>query len=190
MATIMARDGCRRRGEGPVFACAASPGTPLPEALPRIAWRAGLDLNPLDVTRPEEAAWLETLVWPEQTGRLDRLRAAMRLAAAQPPPLQRGDLLGEALASLCRAAPPEATLVVFHTAVLSYVADPAERQAFAERVGALSPYWLSNEAPGVFPALARRAGPPTAPGRFLLSLNGAPQAWTDPHGAAMEWIAG
>jgi hypothetical protein len=42
--------------EPPVFACAASEATPLPGALPRIVWRAGLDLNPLDAADPAEAA--------------------------------------------------------------------------------------------------------------------------------------
>jgi hypothetical protein len=50
------------------------------EVLPQIAWRAGLDLNPIDVNNPAEAAWLETLVWPEQTARL-ALSAAMAIAA-------------------------------------------------------------------------------------------------------------
>lgn len=28
-----------------------------------------------------------------------------------------------------------------------------------------------------------------APGNFLLAMNGEPVAWTDPHGAALEWIS-
>jgi len=47
-------------------------------AVPQIVWWAGLDLNPLDVSDPEQAAWLRTLVWPEQTDRLARLCAAMK----------------------------------------------------------------------------------------------------------------
>jgi len=27
-----------------------------------------------------------------------------------------------------------------------------------------------------------------APGRFLLSVNGTPVAWTDPHGRSIDWI--
>src|SRR5438067_2805788 len=55
---------------GPVFACDADPSTPLPGSVPQIVWRAGLDLEPVDVTDPDQTAWLETLVWPEQSGRL------------------------------------------------------------------------------------------------------------------------
>ena len=55
-------------GDGvfPIFSCAASPRTPLPTLIPRIIWRAGLDLNPLDAADPEQSSWLETQVWPER----------------------------------------------------------------------------------------------------------------------------
>jgi hypothetical protein len=172
----------------PVFACRAGAGTPIPAVMPRIVWRAGLDLNPLDVGDPAQAGWLEALVWPEQTGRLVQLRAAMRIAAAARPRVVRGNLLGDELAALCREAPPDATLVVFHTAVLAYVADAGDRQEFATRVQSLCPYWIANEVPRVFPDIAIQAGA-VPPGRFLLSVNGAPVAWTDPHGAAIDWIA-
>ena len=144
--------------------------------------------DPIAATDPDQVAWLETLVWPEQTERLARLRAALRIAATHPPRLVRGDLLGDALPRLCREAPKDATLVVFHTAVLVYVAQLTARQAFADRMASLCQYWIANEGPGVFPAIDGRAGAPSHPGRFLLSVNGTPTAWTDPHGSALEWI--
>ena len=173
----------------PVFACAASATTPLPASVPDIVWRAGLDLNPLDAADPAQAAWLETLVWPEQAERLANLRSALGIAAAYRPRIVQGDLLGDGLAELCRHAPRDATLVVFHTAVLAYVADRALRQAFKDRVMSLCHYWISNESPGVFPDATGGLGRAEARGRFLLSVNGAPVAWTDPHGAAIEWLA-
>ena len=176
-------------GEFPLFSCAASPNTPLPTRMPQIVWRAGLDVNPLDATNSDHAAWLETLVWPEQTARLNGLRRALRIAAAQRPRVVAGSLTSDALPALCREAPADATLVVFHTAVLGYVADQAERQNFADKVGSLCRYWISNEVPRVFPGIADHAGEPSQAGRFLLSVNRTPIAWTDPHGAAIEWIA-
>jgi hypothetical protein len=77
-------------------------------------WRAGLDLNPLDAANPAEAAWLETLVWPEQADRLANLGAALKIAAVQKPRLVRGDLLGNRLPQLCREAPKSATLCRRH----------------------------------------------------------------------------
>jgi len=176
--------------EPPVFTCRVSETTPVPTAMPKIVWRAGLDLNPLDAADPAQAAWLEALVWPEQTDRLAHLRAALQIAVACRPRVVKGDLLGDDLVRLCREAPKGATLVVFHTAVLAYVTNQVDGQAFAHRVKQLCRYWVSNEAPGVYPAAARRAGTKGAPGRFLMSVNGDPVAWTDPHGAALEWIVG
>src|SRR6516225_6441030 len=102
----------------PVFPCTVDAKTPIPAAMPQIGWRAGLDLNPLDVSDPEQAAWLRTLVWPAQTDRLARLSAAMQIVAANKPRLVAGDLRHD-LAILAADAPKGATLVIFHTAVLA-----------------------------------------------------------------------
>lgn len=179
----------RPANDAPVFSCSVNAETPLPRELPNIVWRAGLDLDPIEVGDPAQTAWLETLVWPEQTERLANLRAAIEIARTVKPRLVRGDLLGEALAQLCGEAPRNATRVLFHTAVVTYVTDRADRQAFMERAASLCDVWISNEVPGVFPTIASRAGANTTPGRFLLAVNGAPVAWCDPHGAALEWIA-
>ena len=164
--------------------------TPLPRAMPQIVWRAGLDLNPLDPRNPSQVGWLESLVWPEQTQRLANLRAALRIAAAHRPRNAKGDLLGDGLVQLCREAPKDVTRVVFHSAVLAYVADPRHREQFADRVQRLCQYWIANEHPSIFPHIASRAEASGRPDRFLLSVNGVPMAWADPHGVSLEWIAG
>ena len=173
--------------EAPVLACRASSNTPLPSGLPHVVWRAGLDLNPIELADAEERAWLETLVWPEQTDRLYRLRAAMAVARTDPPRVMHGDLLRD-LPALARAAPAGARLVVFHSAVLAYVADAVQRQAFVGAVRDLNAVWISNEAPGVFPAIRDRAARRGARGAFLLAVDGEPVAWTDPHGGAIDWL--
>lgn len=181
----------------PIFPCLADPATPRPDRLPRIAWRAGLDLNPLDVADADQAAWLRTLVWPEQTERLARLDAAMRIAAQHQPRLVTGDLRHD-LASLAAEAPRSATRVIFHTAVVAYIADRGERDEFARMAASLSDFWISNEAPHVFPDIAARAAPEAShdeayaaagAGRFLMAVNGQPVAWSDPHGASFSWLA-
>ena len=121
-----------REGTFPVFHCTASPETRVPAKMPRIVWRVGLDLNPLDAADPEHSSCLETLVWPESTERLDGLRGALHVAAVQKPRVVEGSLMNETLASLCQEAPTSATLVIFHTAVLAYVSDQEDRRAFAE----------------------------------------------------------
>jgi Uncharacterized protein conserved in bacteria (DUF2332) len=133
------------RADAPVFPCRASSGTPLPRTVPHIVWRAGLDLNPLDVADPEQMTWLQTLVWPEQTGRAERLRAAVRIAQADPPRLVQGDLR-DGVARRAAEAAKDAPLVVFHTAVLVYLSSETERGAFGMAVSSLCDYWVSNEA--------------------------------------------
>lgn len=174
------------RPGAPTMVCAASPSTPLPDRVPEIVWRRGLDLNPLDPASAENRAWLEALVWPEETARVARLARALEVAAANPPTVVRGDLLRD-LSALAAGAPDDARLVVFHTAVLAYV-EPAARGTFAEAVLGLGAVWLANEDPRVLPDVARRAGPSPAGSAFLLSVDGAPVAWTHPHGAWLDWI--
>jgi len=170
----------------PLFACDASPSTPLPDAVPHVVWRAGLDLAPIDLGNADDVAWLETLVWPEQADRLHRLRAAIAIARVVRPRLVKGDLLVD-LPALAAQAPADATLVVFHSAVLAYVADRAARERFADTVRGLGAVWVCNETPNVFPAISARIDTDQARGRFLLAVDGKPVAWTQSHGAAMEW---
>jgi hypothetical protein len=176
-----------RAASAPTFACRANAATPLPAGGVEVAWRAGLDLQPVDVLDPDQVAWLEALVWPGEGRRLELLRAAIEVARADPPRVVRGDLRHD-LPALAAQAPPEATLVVFHTAVLAYVADRADRAAFAATVGRLGAVWVANEAPGVVGAAPAPPGC-SADTSFLLRCDGRPVAWTDPHGTSIDWLA-
>lgn len=171
---------------GPVLDCALT-GTPPPTRLPEVVWRAGLDLNPLDATDPQDLAWLEALIWPEHKYRRDRLREAAAIAAADPPTLVRGDLVDD-LRSLVGHAPPDATLVVFHTSVLYQVPAP-RRAAFAQLAGGLPGHWVAVEAPTVL-TYAGLPAPPDQAFYNVLALDGEPLAWTRGHGEAMAWFAG
>jgi len=172
--------------DAPALRCAVRGPVPLPARLPAIAWRAGLDLNPLDVARDDDVRWLSCLVWPGESDRAERLAAAIASARRDPPPVYRGDLL-TGLPGLAAQAPAEATLVIFHSAVLAYVA-PEDRQRFAQTVRGLAAVWLSNEAPGVVPGL------PLAQfreGTFVLGHGGrTPLAFTDGHGTWLHWLDG
>ncbi|MET7426219.1 DUF2332 domain-containing protein [Dactylosporangium sp. NPDC005555] len=169
---------------GPVLDCALT-GAAAPRRLPEVVWRAGLDLNPLDVTDPSDVAWLEALIWPEHQHRRDRLRAAAAVAAADPPLLRRGDLADD-LPGLAARAPRDATLVVFHTSVL-YQVPSARRDVFAGVVRQLPGHWIAVEAPDV---LTYDGIPPAPDGRLhnVLALDGVPLAWTLPHGQGMAWF--
>jgi hypothetical protein len=82
-------------------------------------------------------------------------------------------------------APRDATLVIFHSAVLAYVSPPL-RAEFARTVRDLSAVWLSNEAPRVLPGIAAPDGDDHG---FLLVRDGKQVvARTDPHGAWLDWL--
>ena len=172
-------------GGTPRFPCRMDGETPTPDTVPNVVWRMGLDLNPLDVMNDDAMAWLEALVWPDQPDRLERLRGAIALARINPAEVVEGDLLTD-LPALAAKAPSDATLVIFHTAVLAYVVESEARARFAAMARDLDAVWISNESPGVFPAIAARMTKPRPPGAFLLAVDGEPMAWTDPHGA---WLA-
>lgn len=180
---LLPRQGAAAR---PIFPCKVTGAAPLPIEYPNIVWRAGLDLNPVDLRNDDDVAWLELLVWPEDADRLERLQAAIRIARSKPPRVVRGNLLRD-LKGLMAQAPAGATVVVYHSAVLSYIADQDSRDEFAETMLAANCVWISNESPRVFPQFARNLEP--APeGMFLLTVNGRPQAWTSPHGRELHWI--
>lgn len=170
-----------------VIDCAVDGPVPVPRTLPHVVWRAGIDLNPLDAADADDVAWLESLVWPEHDDRRARLRAAARIATADPPLIVAGDL-NEALADLAAQAPSDATLVVFHTAVLAYL-DAAARERFVEQVAALPGHWLSVEGRTVVPGITVPDDPAGEPADFVLALDGDPLARVQPHGRAMRWLA-
>ena len=172
--------------DAPTLRCAVRGPVPLPERLPVIAWRAGLDLNPLDVTDDDDVRWLSCLVWPGEEDRQERLAAAIATARRDPPTVYRGDLVTD-LPALAAQAPAEATLVIFHSAVLPYVT-PEDRGRFIDTVRGLPAVWLSNEAPGVVPGISAPAYPG---GPSVLIRDGdTPLAYTDGHGVWVQWLAG
>ena len=129
---------------------------PLPQRLD-VAWRIGLDINPLDVRDPETRAWLRALVWPEHRDRLELLDAALDVARRDPPLVVRGDLVDD-LAPLVAQAPRHAALVLLTTWVLAYL-EPERRRAFLATAAGLArsagrPIWLvAGEAESVIASL-------------------------------------
>jgi hypothetical protein len=174
----------------PRFPCRASPRTPLPERNVEVAWRAGLDRRPLELYNDEDVRWLEALVWPGEEYRIPRLRAAIEVARAHPPRQVVGDLRLD-LKPLAAEAPPDATLVVYHTAVLAYVREAEERAAFARSVAEVGGVWVANEGIESIPGVPGEPfGEPARQDAFLLCIDGEPVAWTDSHGTWIEWRGG
>src|SRR5487761_1648525 len=92
----------------------------LPQPLALIEAGASAGLTLLVVTSDDDVRWLSCLVWPGEGDREQRLAAAVAAARRDPPVVHRGDLLTD-LPALAAQAPADATLVVYHSAVLYQV---------------------------------------------------------------------
>lgn len=185
--------GVRRAGAGGRLAADVTGPAPLPAEPPAVAWRGGIDLNPLDVTDPEQMRWLSTLVWPEQDDRRAQLALGIEVARAEPPRLVRGDLL-DAQGGQIEQAADHGPVVVFHSAVAAYLTPP-DRARFQELMTTLVAagrcHWVSNEAPGVLPWVTATRPALAGPGPgFVLGIDGRAVARTHGHGRWLHWVAG
>jgi hypothetical protein len=123
--------------------------------MPEVVARVGIDLDPVDVTSPDEVRWLRACLAPDQLERAAMLDAELALAATAPPLLLRGDaveLLPDALAQV----PPDALSVVTTTWSVSQWALES-RLRFLHRLDHAATdravAWVSVEGVGVAPAI-------------------------------------
>jgi hypothetical protein len=179
------------------LSCRVTGSPPLPATLPEIAWRAGLDLAPIDVHDEADVRWLSSCVFADHAERRERLLAAVELCRARGVTVQRGNLVSD-LAPLLDSVPRDLSLVVFHSAVLSYLRSE-ERSLFVQVLvdasHAREIVWISNEGRTVVPEITALA-PAGAPRPFLLGRTAFHRGWRSdkllalahPHGAELEWL--
>lgn len=97
---------------------------PPTSALVEVVGRSGCDTAPLDPRTTEGRLHLTSYVWPDQTVRLERLRAALALAADLPF-LVRRTTAATFLADLDLA--PGATTVLWHSVMWQYLSGDEQR---------------------------------------------------------------
>ncbi len=103
---------------------------PVPATLPEVSRRLGVDLDPVDVSDPEETLWLRSLIWPGNEERARLLENAITVAREETPEIIAGDgavLLPELLADV----PGDAALCVVR--VFTNLS-PVAREQFAESI--------------------------------------------------------
>jgi hypothetical protein len=163
--------------------------------------RVGLDRAPIDLTDPVAARWLLACTWPD-TGRLERTRAAIAIAASSPPEVHTGDLVTD-LGPLLEGLEGEGPVCVVTSWALGYL-DANQRGSFVEvlaRAGTTRTVaWLSIENRSVVPAIEPTSPPvttftagPSLMGITTFGVGGIEwqraMAHVHPHGSALEWIA-
>jgi hypothetical protein len=107
---------------------------PLPSAVPPLAHRVGIDVEPLDLADPATLAWLTACVPPE-AGAVTRFAAASALARAEPVSSVRGGLL-DVLPAVVAAMPADVLVCLVDTYVHVFL-PPADLARFDDLLVAL-----------------------------------------------------
>jgi hypothetical protein len=103
-------------------------GGPPPKAQIEIVSIQGCDQAPVNLSNPGAALRVKSYVWPENSGRLERMDAAIALAAEKRPDVVQADALDWAVKRL--AAPQEAGIVrvINHSIVWQYIPEGRREQ--------------------------------------------------------------
>jgi hypothetical protein len=101
-------------------------GSPPPAAV-RVASRCAIDQSPVPVADPAQRERLMAYCWADQTERMQRLEAALALAAAHPPQVAQADAADFVEAVLAEPQTNGVCRVIFHTIFWTYVS--ADKQA-------------------------------------------------------------
>lgn len=108
----------------------------IPAHFPKVAYRVGIDLSPVDLGQDEAYRWLQALIWPEHADRMARLAAARSVWLQQPPRVEAGDAL-VLLPEIIEKAPKSAALCIVHSHTLNQFSERA-RAAFARLLQSVS----------------------------------------------------
>jgi hypothetical protein len=139
--------------------------------MPEVVARIGIDLDPIDVTDPDDARWLRACVPPDQPERAAMVAAETALAMTDPPLMLAGDAV-ELLPDAFARIPADALPGVLTTWALSRLTLD-RRLRFLQCLDAAatdSPVaWVSVEGVGVAPAIPTFGDRP-ASGHSIIGL--------------------
>ncbi|MEA2574796.1 MAG: hypothetical protein QOH93_2094 [Chloroflexia bacterium] len=159
---------------------------PMPDPFPKIGYRVGIDLNPIDVRDPDQVLWLRAMIWPEHQERAELLERAIAVARKDLPTLMKGDVF-DLLPQAVRNAPRGTAICIYHSYTIMQLPKEA-RDRLTSMIGELSIdlpiYRISQEWPGGEAAqvnLMRYAGN-TYVEQHLADCH--------PHGLWLEWKQG
>ncbi|WP_374943128.1 DUF2332 domain-containing protein [Sphingomonas sp.] len=112
--------------DAPLAIVPAWRGPPPPGARIEILSVRGVDIAPVDVRLPEQAARLEAYCWVDAAERLVRLETAIRLVREHGVALEQGDAADWVEARLAEPQDAGVTRVLMHSVVWQYI--PADRR--------------------------------------------------------------
>ena len=170
------------RGEG---------GPPAPPEGFAITSVRGCDVAPIDLSNPEAALRLKAYVWPDAPARLERIDAAIQLAAQSAPDVVKADAAEFIEAALAQPQEPGMTRAMFHSIMWQYM--PAQTRDTITQM--LSDYGARATAGKPLAWVSLETDPPTFRHELKVRYwNGSAGdgkahllAHAHPHGAWIEW---
>ncbi len=161
-------------------------GPPPPSARILVAGRRGVDLRPARL--PAERDRLIAYIWPDQPQRLNQIEAALAIAAADPPRVDREDAADWIERRLAPAPEEGVCRVVMHSVAFQYF-DPAVQRRVTSHLSA-----AGAQASAAAPLAWLRFEKLPDDKSYSLRLRVWPGedrllAWAQPHGGWVEWLA-
>ncbi|SRR5579884_252320 len=89
----------------------------LPQTMPIVASRVGIDLMPLNCLNEQDVRWLRACIWPEEAWRYQLLDHVLEVAQQNPPHILAGDAC-DLLPDLLATIPAEHTVCLYHSYAL------------------------------------------------------------------------
>jgi hypothetical protein len=96
-------------------------GSPPPASAIGFVDARGSDIAPVDLTDERQALRLKSYVWPEATGRMARIDAAIALAQRMPPEIERMDAADWVIKEVARKQEAGVTRVIAHSIMWQYL---------------------------------------------------------------------
>ena len=158
---------------------------PIPQQLPVVAARVGIDLHPVSLDDADAVRWLRALIWPEQRARAALFEQALVEACRNPPTVLAGDAAALLPAAVARL-PADALVCVYHSYTLNQC--PTDVRAAIEEQCAT----IARQRALVRVALEWYGGQPTPELALIDYTDGSARrtllARCESHGRTMRWL--
>jgi hypothetical protein len=101
---------------------------PLEAGIPNVAYRIGLDIEPIELTDDNAARWMLSSTWPDHRDLSQMQRNAIEVLRRDPPVLLQGDAV-EGLTEVLAGVPRDLTLIVYQSFMIHHLS-PERREDF------------------------------------------------------------
>ena len=165
-------------------------GPSLPNKHVKIVSIQGCDQAPVDLSDPEAALRVKSYVWPENAGRLERMDAAIALAAQKRPDVVHADALDWVLEKLTVPQDAGIVRVINHSIVWQYI--PGDRRTLISEAIEAKGREATSERPLVWMMLETNRE--TFKHELSIKYWPGPDKWhllaeAQAHGTWIKWLA-